>query len=510
MNEGAKIFNGVNRPLSSPVLWVTFILYVFLAGYTIAHHEMWGDEIHSWNIAKGSTGFTDLINNSRYEGHPPAWYIILWSVSKFTHDPAFAQATHVAIACLSVFLILFFSPFSLSIRLLIPFGYFFLYEYAVISRNYAVGVLIAICICLVIRKNFRYKLILYYFLLFLLAGTHLQGILLAASLHLYFLLFAIGQKKKRSTIVMHAVLGILIAMPSLYFIFPPADSQLNTQFWMKRWGTHKLTAFIQAPLRAFLPVPAWWNYHSWNTQFLVEAKESYPVLRFINLLVALIVLLAPALILRKNKKSLALFVANLVLSFILAVTVITLTAERHAGFIYTAFIMAYWLYCYETPTAAGTKWLLNSLLVIQIGAAVFSMAKDIQYTFSNSYKVNELLMKIPPQEKAVTDYWALNAIATFTDKPFFCVDIQKEVSFVLWNRELGDRLRKKFRYAEGIGGYFQNEHVNSVYMLSIASPETLHRTDSQLAELYQVVLIDKRDSAIEKAGNLYLYKVSGH
>src|SRR6185503_14787340 len=154
-----------------------------------AHHEMWGDEIHSWNIAKGSRGFFGLINNSRYEGHPPAWYVILWSISKFTHNLAYVQAVHLIIASLSVFLILFFSPFPLSTRVLIPFGYFFLFEYAVLSRNYAIGVLLAICICLLIRKKFRYKLILYYVLLFLLSNTHLLAILLAGSLHLYFLLF---------------------------------------------------------------------------------------------------------------------------------------------------------------------------------------------------------------------------------------------------------------------------------------------------------------------------------
>ena len=39
---------------ASPVLWAVFILYVVVAAYTMAHHELWGDEIHSWNIATGS------------------------------------------------------------------------------------------------------------------------------------------------------------------------------------------------------------------------------------------------------------------------------------------------------------------------------------------------------------------------------------------------------------------------------------------------------------------------
>lgn len=108
-----------SRPFASPALWVTFILYLILAGYTIASHEMWGDEIHSWNIAKGSAGFFDLIGNSRYEGHPPFWYVILWSISKFTHELVYVQAVHLIIASLSVFLILFFSPLPFTTRVLI-------------------------------------------------------------------------------------------------------------------------------------------------------------------------------------------------------------------------------------------------------------------------------------------------------------------------------------------------------------------------------------------------------
>ena len=152
----------VAKPFAQPLLWISFILYLILAAIGIAHHEMWGDEIHSWNIAKGSYHFSELISNSRYEGHPPVWYIILWCISKFTHDPLYVQIIHILIAGMSAFIILFYSPFPLLTRILMPFGYFFLFEYAIISRNYAVGVLLTLCICIVLYRNFRYKIVLYF------------------------------------------------------------------------------------------------------------------------------------------------------------------------------------------------------------------------------------------------------------------------------------------------------------------------------------------------------------
>src|SRR5258705_3915967 len=100
----------VRNSLVSPILWGIFILYIVICGYTITHHELWGDELHSWNIAKASKSFFDLISNTRYEGHPPLWYTILWVVSKFTHNLVYIQLVHGIIAGLIVFIILFFSP----------------------------------------------------------------------------------------------------------------------------------------------------------------------------------------------------------------------------------------------------------------------------------------------------------------------------------------------------------------------------------------------------------------
>src|SRR5258707_995285 len=105
----------------SPIIWAVFIFYIILSWYVIGHHEMWGDEIHAWNISKGSQSLAELLRNVRYEGHPPLWHIIIWAVSKFTHNLEFVQAVHWLIAIITVFLVLFYSPFQVSTRLLIPF-----------------------------------------------------------------------------------------------------------------------------------------------------------------------------------------------------------------------------------------------------------------------------------------------------------------------------------------------------------------------------------------------------
>src|ERR1700689_24933 len=187
------------------------------------HHELWGDELQAWNIAKGSCSFFDVIHNTRYEGHPPVWYIILWIISKFTHNLIYVQVVHLLIAILIIFIILFYSPLPTITKILLPFGYYFLFEYAMLSRNYAVGVLAAFLICIIINKEFKYKLVVYYALLFIMSNTHLFAMLLACSLHLYFLILNVEKKKIIST-ALHISLGIVIFLPAVYFIYPPSDA----------------------------------------------------------------------------------------------------------------------------------------------------------------------------------------------------------------------------------------------------------------------------------------------
>jgi hypothetical protein len=495
------------RASLKPTLWVVFILYALVSSYAISRHELWSDELHSWNIAKASTSFFDLIYNTRYEGHPPAWYTILWSISKFTHNVTYIQAPQLIIACLAVFIVLFFSPFPIITRILIPFGYYFLFEYAVLSRNYAIGVLFAFCICLIIRKDFPYKSLLYYILLLLLSNTHLFAAALAGSLHLYFLFLNIEQKKKIKTIALHILLGIIVLLPSLFFIFPPSDSDKNMSSWVTRLDLiNQFRIIIQAPIKAFIPIPAWWDYNFWNTQFLLEAQSEYPLLKLLSAAVLIGILVIVFFILRQNKKSLVLFIANLILTFIIAF-VFPIKDARYVGFIYIGFIVACWLYCYETPLSRKNKWVINILLVIQTIAGVFTVLKDIQLPFSNSYKVNELLKEVPANEKIVTDYWCLNTVSAFTDKPSYCIELKKEMSFVLLNNELASALMKPGRYYNGVKKLFEQEGLKSIYMISLQSPENISELDSILPRSFEVKLIDKREGAIEKGSNLYLYQI---
>jgi hypothetical protein len=359
------------------------------------------------------------------------------------------------------------------------------------------------------RRRFRYKMVCYYALLLLLSNGHLFGLILAGSFHLYFLLWNYEQYKDVKRIALHVLMGALFLLPSFYFIFPPSTGALNVNFWMNRWDLSNVIITIQSPIRSMMPIPAWWNEHFWNTEFLMEWQSQYRWMKYLTPFLSAGIIVAIFFILRKSRKSTLLFFINLLATSFISIAVFPLGCARYAGFIYIGFLAAWWLYCYEASPARWHKWIVNSLLVIQIIAAAVAIGIDSNRPFSNFNRVRELMNKAPAHEKVVADYWALNAIAAFMDKPYYCIDLKREVSFLLWDSDMAQLMKTKYRYTEG-AGYLSDHGTKNFWMISTGSPEGLYKIDTRFFKIFRVTLVDKIEGAIEKGGNLYLYQVNSN
>src|SRR5207302_6171201 len=115
--------------------------------FALTRHPMWLDEAQAWCVARDAHSLRELFWNMRYDGHPALWYLCLFGVTRLTHNPVAMQILHVTIATMTVALIAWRSPFAPFERWLLAFGYLFAFEYAVISRGYAVGVFLVFMIC---------------------------------------------------------------------------------------------------------------------------------------------------------------------------------------------------------------------------------------------------------------------------------------------------------------------------------------------------------------------------
>ena len=144
---------------------------------------MWFDELQAWNIARASHSLGDLFSNLRYEGHPPLWYLPLYALTRVTGDPRAMQLLAWAFAVVVAGLILFRSPFPIPARIALRRGYFFAFEYSVITRSYGLGVLLLV-VALVSLGRERPRWTATTVALVLLAWTSLAGAVLAGSLAL--------------------------------------------------------------------------------------------------------------------------------------------------------------------------------------------------------------------------------------------------------------------------------------------------------------------------------------
>ena len=152
--------------------------YALLLAFTLFHHELWRDELQAWMLARDSSGPLDLFRNMEYEGAPMLWHLLLLPVTRLTSSPAGMQILHWAIASAAIFVVARYAPFSPLQKVLFSFGYFPLYEYGVMSRNYALGLLLAVTACALLRWRYRKPLWLA-LVLALMSNTSVHGCILA-------------------------------------------------------------------------------------------------------------------------------------------------------------------------------------------------------------------------------------------------------------------------------------------------------------------------------------------
>lgn len=144
----------LNRQLDRNVCWIPAILVLCsIQLLLIWTHEPWLDEWQALQIALQSPTFAALLENLRYEGHPPLWYLMLRGAGTIL-PPAFVLPAVQTLMAMGIqVLIQFKAPFQRLERVLIGVSFFVLFDYGTLSRSLSLGVLLLTC-AFAFRKNF--------------------------------------------------------------------------------------------------------------------------------------------------------------------------------------------------------------------------------------------------------------------------------------------------------------------------------------------------------------------
>jgi hypothetical protein len=160
---------------------IVTVAYALVTGAFMVHHVMWRDEWHYWMVAREATSLFDLWHNTRTNGHPGLWPLMLFTLSRFSRNPALMQVLHLILAVTGVFIFLGFARLPRIHKVLYTFGFFPFYQYAIISRCYSLGILLVMGYCALVSFE-RHRGLLGALVLALLANASAYGWLLAFAL----------------------------------------------------------------------------------------------------------------------------------------------------------------------------------------------------------------------------------------------------------------------------------------------------------------------------------------
>jgi hypothetical protein len=367
---------------------VLTLLFVLVCAFTLPFHEMWRDELQAWLIARDSRTLGDLFAGFRYEGHPAVWYLLLYGVTRFTHRPEAMQVLHLAIAALAVFVFARAAPFPKWAKLLFSLGYFTVYEYGVIARNYSLGLvfLYAAAALFPRRRDHPWALGL---LLGLAAHTSVLALLVSAAFAGTVLVepFLEGEARARITPAAKTFgLAFVVMLIAYRLVQLPADSGFAEPLDLE-WSRLRLEQILGAFSQALLPIPG--GRSTWGELWLETVSHHVaPALTFV-----LGACMLPYFIRRKVGFVMLAAGSSVLLFFFYTRLDGSL---RHHGFFFVNLVLAVWL----AEAAAAEQWatavpsrekiamgplfasLAMLVLVLHAVLAAVSVGQDVALRFS--------------------------------------------------------------------------------------------------------------------------------
>jgi len=438
-----------------PFALAVTIVYVALVAIGWLRHEMWRDEWQGWLIAKESGSLRELFARIRDESHLPLWPLCTYALSRIFQGPAALRILHGGLASASVFLVARHAPFPRWVRALFPFGYFFLFEYAIVTRNHAIAVLFLVLFCVTYPAGrFLPSVVL---LLGFASSSH-QGFLLAIPLLVLVARDPLARARKR--------IGLRILVPTfLVFAAGLVTFALLMGTVTKRgWDVYLATRLdgaktvrtVDTVWNAFVPVPPLAATRTWNTNLLETYNawrrlSPYPGLamadplrdgEWVAFLLSLGILAAGAISLRRARPVLLLYVTGSAI-LLLFTYVVYFGWMRQHGYLVLLFLACHWIARPPRDDAAGRRRpreavsrLLVAVLVLQAAAGLIFYGLDLVLPFSPSRDVAEFIatkgLRTLPLI-ASPDYIG-TAVSANLGEPFLSLATGKPAMSIRWTK----------------------------------------------------------------------------
>jgi hypothetical protein len=516
-----------------------FIVSIFLSLSIIGllNHEMWGDELESWLLAKDSPSIVNLISNMRYTGHPGLWHVCLYFLSKLSPNPVIMQGFHLLLATSVIFIFVRYSPFTKFEKLLFSFGYFPFYEYSILSRNYSIGILFIFLFCACFRTRIKSHLILS-IILFFMANTNVYALMIAISFGLTLIVDFISDKELLKTfsrrmldLTFSFTIFIFGIVASVWQLNQHQDSTLSIWFdWSKlhsfSWIKMTLCASIW---KSYVPVPSFLTFDSWNSNALIETQFSIGSIRVDGMdcagFLSLALLLFSVFLLVRKPIALLFYILG-TFGILLFTYLIYLGVMRHLGHLFVVFIVSLWISSHYKDSELFTRKIKDLtklfdkyhnrfiilILFANLVAGIHAFTIDLYYPFSASKEVVIYLKDQNLENSFIVgnpDYSAL-LISALLNKKIYYLETDSLGSSIIRNSK-----RKKVEFSDLPGELLELTNKIDVDMLLILNYELQIKKDDEMEPLkfawlspeVSISQMKKFNQSIVPEENYYLYSI---
>jgi hypothetical protein len=477
-------------------------IYCLFEVISVKHHASWSDELQIWMLARHSHSIPELLYLKRYEGHPDLWYVLVYYISRVTANPAGMQILHLLIACITVFIVSQYAPFTRLQKVLFAFGYFTFFEYAAISRNYALGVLFVFAFCAVYRTGPQKRYALLSIFLSLLAQTNVYGLIIAVALLSIMLGEIVSSASPREFIppgsrqaMLPAALLVGAICFSCFSMWPPADAGLD-------FTRKPLLYTVTMISRSFIPIPRI-TLNFWNSNILHTPELAILSIALVVISVCLFLRRPPVLI-GYCLGTCALFLFKYFVHF---------GFLRHDGHAFVLFLACLWIYSsypnrpMKSPRLnAICEWCenhrdgaLTGLLGVQVIGGVIASALAFSAPFSRGQDVAHYMTAKHIEKMFIVGDVdnSASTIAAYLDRDIFYLRGNRQGSYILWDRK---RLAQPAQTAIGLAKQKAVERKQDVVVL-LNYPLDLTALDPDVTQLAFF------GNAVEVNENYYLYLI---
>ncbi len=497
--------NATGRNFTICLVLIFFLWELFI----IINHVMWRDEWQAFLIARYSSSVLDLFNNARLERHPALWVLCLYLLKHVSASPIMMKLFHLMLAAGAIYIFVKHAPFNNLQKALFVFGYFPFFEYSVISRNYAIGVLCTFFLCSLIQPGLKRNYLLIAAVLFVLTQSSVYGLIIAIGFTATFCFEFFLYRDLRSSFLERrlaisigvTIFGLGVAI-SLFQMLPPADSSLTV---LGNIAVHhnKFDDVLNTFWTSYVPIPKL-HIHFWNSSIITN-KYLQSVLVFALLCYCLILMF---------QKPVALFFYIITSIGVISFSyLIFLGLVRHSGHLFVILIAALWISSCYPERKIGHEYLdsfsdyclkaknkfLYTILIAHLAAGLFANATDLIYPFSGSKEAANFLEENYTLDETIligdTDF-AVSAVGGYLNRRIFFPGCNRWGTFVVWD-----------------GG--RAEYVTDQYIVQKAKELVLqHEQDALLimnhplnSEISSIPLVHKVDRSVVEDEVYYIYEI---